>query len=528
MTVLLAALAVRIVWAGPPQTSTAPATSRPALDERPRLAVIGFESVPGSDERDTWIPVALEELLSRRLQRVPGLLVVPTIRLYQAQDELSEPNAPPPAWVDVVRGLGVQYALSGRCSGPDNALRVDLTLQRVDASGAEQHTSVGPERFDPVLDGITRWALARFELDQLPPALRAQLFAPPARSALAVEYYARALSAVRAQKPREALRYGVQSLEADTRFRPALMLVAQLEASLGPSGRDNATRRLRALFDLARMDDDAFDRVRAEIGQCLLLQLDGAFDAACTRAETALAVAYGGRDLYGQMAAIAALSELYLAQPMPGSPALSHAGQKAFAHASVARAAEWQRILLDMLDNLGDQLAGLPAANKLAQIYDQLDEPEQALEMHQRTLALATALHAQRHQATAWLFLGQWYRQQERWPEALDAVSRCLALADEKGKPAVRIALGQIYQAMQLPEKALAEFELGYEQVRKSDDLLNQFTCLREIADARMKLGQRDAALRALKEAIDIAHVLELRDEQRLQEQLDSWKASDN
>ncbi len=37
-------------------------------------------------------------------------------------------------------------------------------------------------------------------------------------------------------------------------------------------------------------------------------------------------------------------------------------------------------------------------------------------------------------------------------------------------------------------------------------------------------LDIRDKAIAALQEAIDLAHVLELRDEQRLREQLEQWK----
>jgi tetratricopeptide (TPR) repeat protein len=284
-------------------------------------------------------------------------------------------------------------------------------------------------------------------------------------------------------------------------------------------------RRLRALLDLARLEADPSDRIRAEIAQCLLLQADGTFDAAYTRAETALALAYEQRDTYGQMAAITAICDLYLLRPLPDAPQVPPAARSAFLHSNLTRAAEWQTILLDMLDGLGDVLAGLPAANKLALIDEQLGLPDVALEMHQRTLRLATELGSRHHQATAWLYLGQWYSRQTRWPEALDAVTRCLALADEASKPAVRIALGEVYRAMELHAESLAQFELAYEQVRKTDDLLNQFTCLREIATARMKLGRRENAILALQEAIDVAHALELREEPTLRKQLAAWKA---
>ena len=355
--------------------------------------------------------------------------------------------------------------------------------------------------------------------------MKEQVFAPPSASPLPLEYYARAVAAMRAEQPREAVRCATEALDCDKRFRPALLLLAQVESQLGPAARESAARRLRALADLARVEADPYDRVRAEIGRSLLLQAEGAYEAACTRAETALSVSYELQDVYGQMAAMTTLCDLYLLWTPAPNVELSAEARQAFARSNMARAAQWQRILLDMLISLDDVLAGLPAANKLALIHERLGQPEAALELHQKTLAMATALHSRRHEATAWMYLGQWYRAQQRWPEALDAITRCLALAEETSQPAVRVALGEVYQAMNLPEEGLAQFELAYDQVRKTDDLANQFTCLREIAEARMKLGRREKAITALQEALDIAHALELREEPRLREQLEAWKA---
>jgi tetratricopeptide (TPR) repeat protein len=489
------------------------------------LAVVDFEAAPGGDPRDAWVPVALEELLARRLRYVPGLLVVPTVRLYQGRNELQEPGAAPPPWVEVLRGLGAGYWLSGRCQGAGDAVSVELVLQPVGESvPTEQRVTIPAARLFETLDQATRWVLERLRITALEEAVTEQVFRLPSRSPSAVEYYARAFSAMRADKPRDALRYASQSLDSDKRFRPALALLAQLELQLGPSGRGSAGRRLRALADLARLENDALDRARAEIGQSLLLQVEGAFEAACTRAETALALAYEQRDVYGQLAAITAISDAYLLRPVPSTPELPPEARETLARQSLRHAADWQSELVEMLDRLGDLLGGLPAASKLALIYEQLEEPEQALKTHQRALAMANRLGSRRHQATAWLYLGQWYHDQQRWSEALDAVSRCLALADEQSKPPVRMALAAVYQAMNLHEEALAQYELAYEQVRKAEDLMSQFTCLREIASARMKLGRRELAIGTLQQAIDLAHVLELREEKRLREELETWK----
>jgi tetratricopeptide (TPR) repeat protein len=497
-----------------------------ARDQRPRLAIAGLEADPNGDARDIWIPIALEELLARRLQRVPGLLVVPSIRVQQARREMSDPTVAPSPWVDVARGLGATHLLTGHCSGPDNAVVADLTLRRLANAGptVERHAALPAGRLYDTLDAVTRWSLDQLEQPPLPEELARRLLAAPSPSYAAVEYYARGVAAARVDQMRAALRYATQAVDYDRRFRPGLALLAQLESQMGPTGRGSAMRRWMALSDYARLEEDPSDRMRAEIGLSLLLQADAAFDAACTRAETALTLACEQKEIYGQIAAVTALCDLYLLRPLPAEPDVTVEARRNFALESARRGAQWQEVLVAMLDALGDVIGGLPATSKLALIYERIDRPDDALAMHRRTLALADKINSRPHQATAWLYIGHWYRQHERWPEALDAVSRCLALAEDAAKPAVRMSLGGVYQAMELHEEALGQFEQAYEQISKTEDLSNQFACLREIAAIRMKLGRRDKAITALQDAIDIAHALELRDEPRLREQLEQWK----
>lgn len=494
-------------------------------DPRPKLAVVGFESEPQGDPRDAWLPVAFEELLTRRLRRVPALIVIPTIRVHQGRQELQERDAPPAPWPKVARGLCASFLLSGRCSGSASEVTLELTLWRTsEPAVAQHHVTIPAGRLFDVLSQATQWVLARFDLAELEESVSKRVFAPPSPSPAAVEYHARALSAAREQDLSDALRHAGNAVRSDKRFRPALLLLAQLEMQLGPSGRNSAAARLRAVSDLARLDADPLDRAQAELYLSQVSQADGAFEAAYTRAETALTLAFQQRDVFAQMAVIDWISDLYLTRRPPPGAKLSDEMRQRFQRENLKRAAEWQGVLLEMLDALGDMLARLPATNKLALIYERLGEADQALEMHQRMLAAAKASGSRPHQATAWLFLGQWYRNRERWQEALDALSRCLVLADDSAKPAVRIALGGVYQAMALPEEALAQFELAYEQVRRTNDLASQFTCLRELARVRRQLGRHDAAIAALQDAVDIAHVLELAEEEPLRAELQAWK----
>ena len=53
---------------------------------------------------------------------------------------------------------------------------------------------------------------------------------------------------------------------------------------------------------------------------------------------------------------------------------------------------------------------------------------------------------------------------------------------------------------------------------------MNQFRCLRGIAELKRELGEPATALEKLQEALDIAHALELAEQETLQEQLERWR----
>ncbi len=513
-----------VVRAEPPATATA-ASTQPMIDARPRLAAVGFEADKEGDPRDAWLASAFEEALTWRLRRVPTLITIPTIRLYQAQQELQDPNAPPPPWPTVVRGLGAGYLLSGHCNGPADAVMLQLTLARLDDPNANAERVIIPAgRVVEVLDQAVRWVLVRLSVSDLDEAVAKRIYAPPTRSLSALEYFAVATAAAHANRTRDALHYANEAVDSDRRFRSALGLLAQLELRLGSEGRNRAAGRLRIISDLARMDGDTLDRANAELALSLVAQADGASEAARTRAETALTLATESRDIYGQAAALAWLADVYLTWQSEAGAKPTEDEQQRQERARLQQAAEYQRTLLNMLEALNDRIAALPVASKLALILERLGESDAAMAMHQKTLEMAKALGSRRHAATAWLYLGQWYRNQKRWSDALDAMTQCLELADEVAKPAVHIALGALYQAMPAPEKALAEFEQAYQETRKSDDLPNQFTCLREMARVRRQLGQRKEAVAALQEALDIAQVLELPEKDKLRAELESWK----
>lgn len=490
------------------------------------LAVVGFDAAAELDERDQWMPTAIEEMLGRRLRRVPGLTVIPNARAHQARRELAESGAAPLVeWQRVIAALGGKLWLRGTCAGTPAATVLDLKLIDLARPDAEPvHTRCGPGRLFDALDEATQWVLQQQRVTRLDDAIHKLVFAPPAASPSALQYYAKALTAARAEDLRNAAYYGGQALEYDGQNRPALLLMAKLELRGSRATRRRAVLHLRQMKELATASADSVDEGEFELARGLLDLAGQSFEPARQRFESALSMAHERDDPYGQIDAMSALSDLWLSmQPPPRSQASAEA-LRTFKQRNLGQAAEWQRLVLDMLAQAGDVVAEAPAANKLAMIHERLEQPEQALEMHQRTVAAARKSGSARNEATGLLFLGQWYRRHERWQEALDATTRCLALAQDDAKPRVRITLAEIYRAMPRLLEALGQYESAYEALADGEDLLNQCVCLRAIAELKMELGERAAAIQKMEEALDIAHALELQDEPALRKQLDEWK----
>jgi len=325
-----------------------------------------------------------------------------------------------------------------------------------------------------------------------------------------------------------------------------MALLAQIDLRRGPRERESAGYRLHALTTLARRAGstsegsvsgsggnavsvrsagDARDLAGAELARGLMLNLSGAFDAALEHYESALLIAYESGNPYGQVAAMDSICDVYLSRRPPPEVELTQEQQRQFRQRNYRHAAEWQRLALDALAELRDVLAEMPAASKLALIYQDLGDDAGALEMHQRTIAAAQRCESRRSQATAWFLLGKFHRDRQRWQEALEAGTRCLALAGESSKPLVRLLLAGIYQAMEQWSEALGQYELALVRFRETQELENQLVCLREIAAARRQLGQNGAALSALQEALDLANALRSPEAQTLKQRLEEWKS---
>lgn len=492
----------------------------------PTVLVIGFRSEASVESRDDWMPVAIEEFLTWRLRRSGVLTVSPTVRAYQARRELSGGPETAVEWSSVADALGAACWIRGVCSGTPDQLLLDV--ERRDRSAAEGAASssarFGPGRFNDVLDEATRWALAQLEVPSLDKARHDVIFAPPSRSGAALENFARAVRAIRDEQTRDAVRYIGQAVDLDPLLRPAQLLFAQLEVHMNDRARANAAMRLRSLRELARSAGDTLDLAQIEVTEGLLLASSGSHTVAAQRLENALRLATELGDVYTRIAAMTNLCDVFLsrradAESMPAD----EAALRAAVTANLREAARWQEAVLSELERLGDRVSIAPAANKLALICERLGEPERALALHQRTIEAARACGSARTEATGWMFLGQFQRSQGKLDEALASVERCLTLAEAGARPGVLIALGDVLRDLKRTADALARYEEANRALLSSEDMMQQVICLRRIAESRDTLGDRPAALEALREAYDIAHALRLPEEDDIRQQMQQW-----
>ena len=489
------------------------------------LAVVGFRADEKLDTRDAWMPTAVAETLAWRLRRVPGLTVIPTTRTHQSRQELAEKAGDPPAeWSRVVRLIGAKLWLRGTCAGTPYETVLDLELATVGEPQAKPaRTRLGPGRLFEVIDDATRWGLGQLDVSRIDETTQELIFATPAKSPTALEYYAKALVAARREDLRDAGYYAQCAVDADPVCSPAVMLLAKIELRSAAARR--AGVHLRQVKLLAAARKDVLTEAEFEVTQGITLMMQRSFEPARRRFENALALARERDDPYGQLAAMNALCDYWLTCPPPTESGQSQDTPQLSNEQNLRQAAEWESRVLDLLDALGDHVAEAPAANKLGLIYERLDDPELALQAHRRTITAARKIGSARTEATGCLFLGQWYRRQQRWPEALEAMTRCLALAPDDAKPMIRLSLAEIHRGMSRPRDALGHYEAAYAVFADGDDLLSQFRCLHAIAELRMELGHPDSAIKKLSEALDIAHVLELPEEDNIRKQLAQWEA---
>lgn len=506
----------------------APRPAAAQQSEAPRpIAVAGFTMAPDAQPRDAWLAVAVEETLCGRLRRVPGLTVIPTARVYQALRDTAAAEARPPELLALLPLLGARAVLSGRCSAGVRTLTLELQLADA-AGGVLGSARLTDDSVFGLIDQATRWSLAVPGLAPGGTALALDaagervVFARPANSPSALEYYARAVAAARRGDLRDASHYLTESLGYDPFYRDAVLLHGRLVMQGGADSRGEAVARFRLLGDIARDRGDTLDRVNAELGLGSLAMLAQQTEIALARFEHALSLAAQIDEPYAQIAAISHMCDLYLSASATRD--VPDAVRADLHRRNLARVAEWQTLLLDQVAALGDVLAEGPAASRLALVIEPLGQVAQAETLLRRAQEAARRSGLTGAQATASLLWAQFLARAQRWDEALDAAQQALAHAAPAGEPGIRITLAEILRGLKRPAEALVQFEAVLKLVKSRNDLDGQLVCLQQAADLRWELGRRADAIRALQDALDVAHALKSPAAPELAEKLAAWK----
>ncbi len=498
----------------------------PAREPRPVVAVIGWTPADDVDPRDAWMAEAIEEALTWRLRRIPEVVAIPPIRCSQAQRDLRQPGGATPDWPQVLPHLGAKVLIRGRFGGPPDAVRLDGEFVPLQPAEAPSRLQIGPAPFFEALDGLTRGVLDRLKIASISSASEAVVLAPPSSSLSAVEYFARASRAARRDEVDNALRYLRDAVSYDSTYRPAQLLLGQLELRLPQGAAAVGAARLRQLQVFARDANDRIDLSEIDAGLSLIHAATGQPEIAAQRLDRAYELARGSGDPYACMSVLSIRVDFHLSRSRARKlDAAGSASAPAVDPEQLALAARCQEELVALLNRVGDRIACAPACNKLGLIYEEQGEMARAYDAHRQTLAAAEEAGSADAQATAWLFIGQWHRRQKQMKEALDALQRCRALVPAENSAPVELALADVYDdpAVDQPREALKSLDSAYSQLKSGADLTAQLSCVRRIAGLKWKLGDRAAARASLQEAIDLAHVLELPAKAELQAQLDAW-----
>lgn len=526
-TVCLAWLAPSAHPAVPDPPAAAGDALTPQSAARPRLVIAGLAAGPDVDPRDAWMATAIEETLTWRMRRVPGVIAIPTMRAHQARRELHDDA--PPDWSRVVRLLGAQKHVCGTVAGTPSAVTISLTLVDLTATATPPATTaIGPAPLFDALNEATRRLLAFLGIARLDQSLESVLLGPPCSTPSALEYFAKSILAMREDRARDAFYYADRMLEYDPQFRPGQLYFTQLELRLRPGDRAKTAVRLRRLSEAARAANDTLDAAEVEYAHGMLQLMAHSPESAQIRFESAFQAARASQDPYALLGAMNGLADMCVELATSRESPRSAEERKTHDHELLRKAADWQLGCLAVLRAIGDVVAEAPTAVKLAMLYEQLGELDKALAMHQRTLAASQSAGSRRGQSTAWLLIGQTQRRMGRAGEALDSLGRCLELADAAARPTVRLTLADVLQdaKIQQPLEAIRQLEEAWKELEPGDDFVSQLRCLRALAEARYAAGRKPAALEALEHAADIAHAMGVKDAEAIRKQIASWRST--
>ncbi len=445
----------------------------------PRFFVPDF--LPGDEDKESpWVAVAVSEGLRYRLIRSGISTAVSEMRTSAVMSRLA---ADPEQVNRVAQLLGADHVVMGAISRTDKGYAAKIVLGLISPPGPNQSRAVQGTNVRGLLNACTE-AVFSMSGVQLTEAQQRKAFSGPGGTDSAVEYYAKAIRALRAGKPSDSLHYVGESVRYDNNFRPTMKLLGQMNLAAGNEAEVLAI--FERLLRQAKLDEDPVDELFAliQIGMCH--QRRGDLRSA----------------------------ERYFQSALDSTRQLGLADQQALALGALANLRVDQRrredaltLLkqrLQLLETEGDQLATGPACLTVALVYAAKGQYAESLEFLSRAVKLADASGMKTDKALALFQTGEIYLEQKKFEEALAAYQASLELTEENEKGSAYRQIAEIYEKQSKFDDALKMLRQAESTLAKRKAYAQQANCLARISRIQLKKGAADQAVETMTEAVDI------------------------
>jgi len=451
---------------------------------RPRFFVPDFSSSDGKDESG-WVAIAVSEGLRARLRRSGATGAVSGTRTAGVLQRLVGKGTPKPEEiVRTSRLLGADWALMGAASVTDGgAFVLKVRVRHVKQSERNHTGSAQASSLRALLEKTTNTVLALTGVE-LNEAQQKRVSAIPGGSDTALEYYAKAVRAVRASKPNDALFYVAQSRRHEAGFRPTLRLLGQINVAAG--NQREVLLVFESLLRRARLADDPVDVIFAL---------------------TQIAIAH-------QRLGRADIAEKYYQAAQKEARKIGLRDFEAVLHGAIAtlrvdqrkadEAVSLLRDRLQLLEQLGDRLALGPACMTLGLVYAAKKDMQQAVAHLNRSVKYAEEVDIPADKAAALFQIGELRKEAGELDEALKAYQASIASSKEPEAGSAYRQIADVYDRQDNPAKAL-------EMLRKAESILSgrrayaqQADCLARIARIHAKRNDHAEAADIMAEAVEI------------------------
>ncbi|MBN1341956.1 MAG: tetratricopeptide repeat protein [Phycisphaerae bacterium] len=450
----------------------------------PRFFVPDFWSGDGKEETQ-WVALAVSEGLRDRLRRSGATRAISGMRTAGVMERFAKQDKPDPRQA-LTRGtqLGADWVAMGTIRIDDKGqFAAEIRICPTAQAAKEARKSIHAPSMRVLLDQTTDAVLDLTGV-KLTEAQRKVYLTAPGESDSALEYYAKAVRAVRARKPQDALYYVAQSRRYDSNFRPTLKLLGQINIAAGNFA--EVLMIFERLLRQAKRDGDTVDTVFAMTQIAISHQ---------RQRELAIAEKYYNAAMEeARQAGLDDLETILL-------------GAIATLRVDEQKPDEALRLLGDRLRRLeaqGDRLAMGPACLTIALIYAAKKDNEQAIQFLDAAVKLADEVDVPSDKAAALYQKGQLYVEAGRLDDALKAYRESIDCSEEGETGSAYREIAGVYEKKGQLDEAMKMLRKAEAILSRREAYAQQANCLTRISRIYAKQKQDKSAVKAMTEAVEI------------------------